>query len=220
MALGLLVRDRVGVGQHLLASMLTSSAQMLCDDLTVYDGRPPTVVPDAELYGFGARYRLYEASDGWIYLAAPQAREWPRLVAAVAVEADLAADDRFADEAGRVANDGALADVLAAAIHTRPASFWEAHCRAHDVGCVEVAMRTPEAELLDDSFGRASGWVTDVEHPMLGEHPRLTPLVSLSRSGGVAGPGVLIGQQTDQVLAWLGYDAARIADLRERKVVG
>ena len=81
-------------------------------------------------------------------------------------------------------------------------------------------MRTPETELLDDSFGRASGWVTDVEHPMLGEHPRLTPLVSLSRSGGAPAPGCSIGEQTDQVLAWLGYDAARIADLRDRQVVG
>ena len=92
--------------------------------------------------------------------------------------------------------------------------------RAHDVGCVAVDMRAPEAVLQSAEFGRASGFVTDVEHPVFGEHPRLTPLVSLSRSGGLTGAGCLVGQHTDQVLRSLGYEDERITSLRDRGVVG
>ena len=74
-----------------------------------YEGRPETAAPDDGLFGYGARYRLYQAADGWIYLAAPAEREWEALASALAGEADLAGDARFADEAGRRAHDGDLA---------------------------------------------------------------------------------------------------------------
>jgi crotonobetainyl-CoA:carnitine CoA-transferase CaiB-like acyl-CoA transferase len=61
--------------------------------------------------------------------------------------------------------------------------------------------------------------LVEVEHPTFGEHVRLKPYVSLSRSVTVAEPGVLAGQQTDAILNELGYSAEAIADLRERKVV-
>jgi crotonobetainyl-CoA:carnitine CoA-transferase CaiB-like acyl-CoA transferase len=211
MALGLLVRDRTGIAQPMLTSMLTSSAQMLCDDLTLYDGRPPTIAPDAELYGYGARYRLYETADGWVYLAAPGAHEWPGLVEAMAGIVDLTGLDT---------DDAALAAALTTGFLAQSAAAWERHMLAHDVGCVALAMVPPESVLLSDEFGRASGFVTDVVHPVIDEHPRLTPLVSLSRSGGVAGPGSTIGQHTDQILEWLGYDARCVADLRAAGVVG
>jgi crotonobetainyl-CoA:carnitine CoA-transferase CaiB-like acyl-CoA transferase len=220
MTLGLVIRDRTGVGQHLLTTMLTSAAHMLCDDLTLYEGRPPTIAPDDELFGFGARYRLYEAVDGWIYLAAPQEHEWPALVAALDGHVDLAGDARFADEASRVAHDDVLAAVLAGAFATRPAAEWEDHLRRFDVGCVQLDMRPPEAVLQSAEFGRASGLVTDVEHPTFGDHPRLTPLVTLSDSGGVTGAGSTVGQHTDQVLRALGYADDRIAVLRAAGVVG
>jgi crotonobetainyl-CoA:carnitine CoA-transferase CaiB-like acyl-CoA transferase len=220
MALGLVIRDRTGVAQHMLTSMLTSSAQMLCDDLTLYDGRPDTIEPDDQLYGFGARYRLYEASDGWVFLAAPQEHEWERLVTALAGDIDLSADVRFADEIGRVANDDALADALSNVFDKKGAAAWESHLLASNVGCVAVDTRTPEGVFQSDDFGRASGLLTDVEHPTFGEHPRLAALVALSESGTTTGAGCLIGQHTDGVLEGFGYDPEQIADLRSRDVVG
>ena len=71
MALGLLVRDRTGVSQEMLTTMLTSTAHALADDMAEYKDRPPTQAADAELLGYSALYRLYRAADEWIYLAAP-----------------------------------------------------------------------------------------------------------------------------------------------------
>ena len=42
MALGLLVRDRTGVSQEMLTTMLTSTAHALADDMAEYKDRPPT----------------------------------------------------------------------------------------------------------------------------------------------------------------------------------
>jgi hypothetical protein len=72
-------------------------------------------------------------------------------------------------------------------------------------------------------FGQASGFVADVEHPIFGEHPRLAPLVSFSRSATVARPGCLLGQHTDSVLRAIGYRDERIAELRkatDRRLIG
>jgi crotonobetainyl-CoA:carnitine CoA-transferase CaiB-like acyl-CoA transferase len=220
MALALLVRDRTGTAQELLTTMLTSTAHALCDDMVEYDGRPPTMAADPELYGYGARYRLYEAADGWIYLAAPAPSEWPALVAALAGEVDLSGDLRFADELARVVHDAELGDVLARVFRAKPAQHWEDHLLGHDVGCVVAHQEPPEVVLQSKELGAAGGLLVEVEHPTFGGHDRLATLVELSRSATIAEPGVLCGQHTDLILGELGYDAAAIADLRERKIVG
>lgn len=211
MALGLVARDRTRTAQELLTTMLTSTAHALADDMVEYAGRPPTVTADPELYGYSARYRLYEATDGWIYLAAPTARDWDRLVTALAGDVDLAAHAS--------SDDSTLAEVLAAVFARKPAQHWEDHLLAHDVGCVVAHPEPVEAVLQSKEFGAACGLLVEVEHPTFGTHDRLAPLVEYSRSATVAEPGVLLGQHTDAILTELGYDAAAIADLRERNVV-
>jgi crotonobetainyl-CoA:carnitine CoA-transferase CaiB-like acyl-CoA transferase len=203
----------------MLTTMLTSTAHALADDMVEYKDRPPTPTADAELFGYSALYRLYEAADEWIYLAAPYAEEWPALCAAMISEVDLAADDRFFDEAARAANDDALSEILAAVFAGKPAQQWEESLLAADVGCVVAHREPPEAVLQSDAFAGAADMLVEVEHPTFGQHVRLKPYVSLSRSSTVAEPGSLAGQHTDAILGELGYGADAIADLRERKIV-
>ena len=219
MALGLLVRDRTGVSQEMLTTMLTSTAHALADDMAEYKDRPPTQAADAELLGYSALYRLYRAADEWIYLAAPSAGDWDALCAALIDEADLAADARFADEAARQSNDAALARDLEAVFASKPAQHWEDTLLAAGVGCVVAHREPPESVLQSAEFAGAADMLVEVEHPTFGDHVRLKPYVSFSRSATVAEPGVLAGQQTDAILSELGYSAEAIADLRDRKVV-
>jgi crotonobetainyl-CoA:carnitine CoA-transferase CaiB-like acyl-CoA transferase len=219
LVLGLAARDRTGVSQAMRTTMLTSTAHALADDMVEHDGRPETAAPDDGLYGYGARYRLYQAADGWIYLAAPAEREWEALASALAGDADLAGDARFADEASRRAHDSDLAQVLAAVFAARPAQYWEDYLLSRDVGCVVAHAEPPEAVLQSKEFAGAADLLVQVEHPAFGEHVRLKPYIELSRSETLAEPGVLAGQHTDKILAELGYDVPAITSLRERGIV-
>src|SRR3984957_19897467 len=219
LALGLAARDRTGISQGMRTTMLTSTAHALADDMVEYGGRPETAAPDVGLFGYSARYRLYQAADGWIYLAAPAEREWEALAAALAGDADLVGDPRFADEASRQAHDSDLAQVLAAVFAARPAQHWEDYLLSRDVGCVVAHAEPPEAVLQSKEFAGAADLLVQVEHPSFGEHVRLKPYIELSRSETLAEPGVLAGQHTNDILAELGYDAPAIASLRERGIV-
>ncbi|HEX3567666.1 MAG TPA: CoA transferase [Acidimicrobiales bacterium] len=219
LALGLLVRDRKGVAQTMLTTMLTSTAHALADDVVEHEGRVPTPVADADLHGYGARYRLYESSDGWIYLAAPAESEWPSLVEALVDDIDLASDERFEDETLRHENDSKLAEILTTVFRAKPGQQWEDRLLAHDVGCMVAHTEPPEAVLQSEEFAVASDLLVEVDHPTFGTHMRLKPLVEFSVSESVAEPGCLLGQHTDRILAELGYDEAAIADLRKRGVV-
>ena len=101
------------------------------------------------------------------------------------------------------------------------AANWEKRLTAVDVACVEVATGPVEEVVwFTGGLGETLGITTSTTHPMLDEYPRLAPLVRMSRSSGVAGPAPICGEQTDTVLAELGYDVSRIANLRATGVIG
>ncbi len=200
--------------------MLLTMAHVLVEDMVEYEGRAPLAASDPGLHGLSARYRLYETADRWVFLAAPAPSEWDDLVSALKPYVDLGADARFADEAARVAHDAELVEVLSGVFRAHTAAEWEQELCAVDVGCLEVRAGPPDTQLFaDGGMGRAKGWIADVEHPTLGTHPRLAPLVEFSRSSTVVKPSALCGAHTDAVLTELGYDAGGIAALRDAGVI-
>jgi crotonobetainyl-CoA:carnitine CoA-transferase CaiB-like acyl-CoA transferase len=218
--LGLVARQRGAPGQRLFTTMLSTVAHALSEDMVRWSGRPPAPESDPELFGFHALYRLYAAAEGFVFLAVTHEREWRRLVAEAPFVA-LANDPRFRDEAGRRAHGAALAAKLGDVFAARTAADWERALTAADVACVVSAEGPVEASVTDpDGLARALGLVLEVEHPTLEKHPRLVPAVRFSRSRGVAGAGPSVGQHTDLVLRELGYDEARIAELRAQGVIG
>jgi crotonobetainyl-CoA:carnitine CoA-transferase CaiB-like acyl-CoA transferase len=212
--LGLLGRARGSGGQSMLTTMVSSVSHALGDDMVDYVGRPPAIKADADLLGLNALYRLYETADGWVFLAAPAESDWAPLT----YELDLPADPRFETLEGRQHNDSALSDSLATALRLHSAAEWEERLTKHDVGCVAVDERGPELVLMGE-LGRAAGYVADVEHPIYGEHVRLSPLVRFSRSATVAKPSCLTGDCTDALLADIGFSEEKIAELRVRQIV-
>jgi crotonobetainyl-CoA:carnitine CoA-transferase CaiB-like acyl-CoA transferase len=200
--------------------MLLSTTHAMASDVVAFPGAADPLQPGPDMRGPKARYRIYDAADGWVFLAAPQPDEWDDLAHALAPYVDLRADPRFATEAERNANDDILADALAAVFVTRDQADWQRELTAADVACVAVTTGPPEALLVSDEYGRASGYITDVSHPIFDTHPRLAPIVRFSRSATHAKGGDLCGSATDAVLDELGYTHEQIADLRDRLVVG
>jgi crotonobetainyl-CoA:carnitine CoA-transferase CaiB-like acyl-CoA transferase len=221
--LGLLARRRGAPGQAMLTTMLNTMGHCLSEDLVEYAERAPLAGVDENLLGFNALYRLYQAADGWVFLAAPTDRDWQRLVLVLGRRlGEATAPDRGASAADRRTDDAALSHALAALFRTRDAAAWEADLTAAGVACVEVAKGPSEATLWegDESIGRQLDLIVEREHPVLGTYPRWKALVSFSRSATLAPTTPLLGQHTEAVLTELGYDASRIVELRQGGVIG
>jgi crotonobetainyl-CoA:carnitine CoA-transferase CaiB-like acyl-CoA transferase len=216
--LGLYAKRRGGAMTDLVTTMLGTCTQALISRNTSYRGRPPIRTPDEELRGMSPLYRMYPASEGWVFLAAPAEREWAPLVEALGDHAELA-DERFATPEARAANGEALEEALAKIFSTRGADEWETYLTAKDVGCVAVAQESAEWQMQTDEFYDA-GYAVDAESPIFAEHRRLAPLNRFSRSAVKADGGCTLGQHCDALLREAGYDEDRIADLRSRRIVG
>jgi crotonobetainyl-CoA:carnitine CoA-transferase CaiB-like acyl-CoA transferase len=204
---------------NLVTTMLGTVQQALVVHNTGYAGRPEIKAGDDSFFGLNAVYRMYRAADGFVFLAAPLAREWPALAKAMAPYVDLHADERFASAESRAQHDDALIEALTSVFATKTKVEWEVELSAQDVGCVEVVEGNSELVLQTDPYFEA-GYAVEAYSPIFEEHRRLAPLCRFSRSRSKAEAGCTIGQHTDAVLHEIGLDDARIADLRSREIIG
>lgn len=218
MLLGLLARQRGHRFNGLTATMIGSTTHLLADWNTDYADRPASPSVDADGHGFGALYRLYPSTDGWIFLAAPAAHEWAPLTDALKPHVDLDDDPRFASAQERADHDAELTEVLTSVFATQAKDTWEADMTAAGVGCVAAAEHAPELTLMSDDWF-AAGYSTTAVNPVFDEHRRLAPATRFSRSATKADGGCLCGEHTNAVLHEIGYDKAQITDLRERQVI-
>ncbi|MFQ6028807.1 MAG: CoA transferase, partial [Dehalococcoidia bacterium] len=94
---------------------------------------------------------------------------------------------------------------------------WLAALEQQDVPCAPVLER-------DDVFEHpqitANEMFTIQEHPQAGRVEMFNTPIRLSETpGGLRTPAPLLGQHTEEVLGELGYAAADIQGLRDRKVI-
>jgi crotonobetainyl-CoA:carnitine CoA-transferase CaiB-like acyl-CoA transferase len=215
--LGLYAARRSGIGQRIFVNMLCANAYANHNDALAYKGKAERPGIDADLYGLGATHRLYRASESWVFLAVARDEEWAALRDAVA---DATLDSpAFATAAGRAEHDARLSEVLTVVFATRGADAWEELLIHAGVGCVRADASAPGPFFLSDPHVHANGFAATVEDPRFGSFVRHGPTVTLARSGTDCGPGSLAGLQTDDLLADLGFDVAKVADLRQRSVV-
>ena len=218
LVLGLFARERTGQAQYVESTMINANAYLNIDDFYWYEGKQPRPLPDPEGYGLHALYRLYQANNGWVFLACLFDDEWQDLCRAID-RPDLLDDSRFATGEARQQHDDALAGELAAIFATGDPLRWEEMLTAADVACVKAEDRGMYFFFNDAPHVRELGLLTDVEAPRFGEFWCYSPVVSFSETSGRAGPGPLKGQHTRPILRELGYTDEQILDLKKRKVV-
>jgi crotonobetainyl-CoA:carnitine CoA-transferase CaiB-like acyl-CoA transferase len=217
--LALLARERFGVGQAVYVNMLAANMYANADDALAYAGKPERVTIDDELHGPAALYRLYRAGEGWLFLAAGSDAEWTR-VTEVLERPDLLADPRFGTVADRATHDAELAAELADSLGKRSAADWESRFTAAGVAGVCADASTPGPFFAHDDQVLANGFTPECTHVRFGPYRRWGPVVRVNGGPPTLGPGVLAGEQTDEILAGLGRTPEEIAALRAARVVG
>ncbi|HEV3110251.1 MAG TPA: CoA transferase [Candidatus Binataceae bacterium] len=215
--LALLARARSGRGQAIEVTMLQGNAWANADEAYDYKGRPPYALPDEQCYGLNALYRLYQTSEGWVFLACVFDREWKALCKAVN-RPDLLADSRFASAAARTEHDAELAEEFGKLFATRPAGEWEQLLTAAGVACVQ-ADSSVGVFLEQHPQAIANRMTVEVESPRFGKYLRHGALINFSDAPGRLGHGPFLGEHTVRVMRDLGYTDEQIAELRSRDVI-
>jgi len=213
----LIARSRTGEGQYLDMALLDGAVALLCNIGTGYlnaGGRPrrfgnfhPTVVP----------YGTFETGLGRFVLACGNDSQF-RLLAQVVGRPDLAEDERYRRNAGRVHNRDTLVPLLQDIFNTRSAAewlkaLWEKGIPAGVIHDVPEVFSSPEVT------GRKL--VHRVPHPTAGEVSLIRSPLRLSATPvGVPTAPPLLGQHTDEILKnVLGRTSDEIHTLKQSKAV-
>jgi crotonobetainyl-CoA:carnitine CoA-transferase CaiB-like acyl-CoA transferase len=210
-------RDRTGEGQHVDLALLDVQVAMLANQAESYlvDGRPPARLGNA--HPSIVPYQALRTKDGHIVLAVGNDAQFARFCE-VAGRPELAADERFATNAGRVRHREALVPALEDLLAARPSSEWIGVLERAGVPCGPI---NDVAQVFDDPQVRHRGMRIEVPHPLSGTVPLVASPIRLSRTPVVPRPAPpTLGQHTDEVLReLLGMEDAEIAALREKGVV-
>jgi crotonobetainyl-CoA:carnitine CoA-transferase CaiB-like acyl-CoA transferase len=216
--LGLRARDVTGKGQPVHLTMLNANAWTNADEYYDYSNRPPLALPDEDLHGLHALYRLYRCREGWVFLGCLFQDEWETFCRTVQ-RGDLLADRRFATREARQANDEALITEITGILAGRTAAEWEELLIKADIGCVQADEALEGEFYADHPHAKANALSVEVEHPYVGKYLRYGGLVECSLTPGLYRTSSQIGQHTKPLLREIGYDDQHIEDLGRRGIV-
>jgi formyl-CoA transferase len=160
----------------------------------------------------------YRCADGsFVLIAANGDSIFRRLCHAIGRD-DLAADPALHHNDGRAARQQWLDDQV---------EHWTQMRSPDDVIAAMQAAEVPASkiysirDIVADAQYAAREMIREIEldDGSALKVPGIVPKLSAT-PGGIDGGGPRLGQHTDDVLRELGYDAATIADLRTRRIVG
>ena len=210
-------RDATGMGQAIDMALLDTQVAMLANLGANYlvTGQAPRRAGNA--HQNIVPYQVFEVTDGHLILAVGNDAQFERFCA-VAGCTELAADTRFARNAGRVRHRELLVPLLAPILRQRSRDDWLAALEAAKVPCGPI---NDLEDVFADPQVQARHMTTTLPHP----HSDALRLVASPIRMSATPPTVrrappLLGQHTDEVLAEIGIEAADLHRLRQAGVIG
>ncbi len=214
----LLQLRRTGRGDLARASLAAAGNLIQAPFMLDYDGRPPFDEPSGrEVKGWGPYYHCYEASDGWLFFAAPT--EKAEALHRVPELADLAE-----------LPEAQLGDALAERFAQGTIRYWREALTGTSSTAIPLGslMQTRddslqlETEGNIDLCGATFRVIRHDDHPMGRWCDLVAPnAVRPARSSiTLPGPTPKYGDQTGEILARLGFGVDEIEDLFSRRIVG
>jgi crotonobetainyl-CoA:carnitine CoA-transferase CaiB-like acyl-CoA transferase len=213
---GLRQRETTGRAVEVTTALFDTTLMWICYHAMGYLGSGEVPTPQGSGTAMIAPYQAFPAADGHVMIAAGSDAIFARLALALGAPA-LAADERFRDNPGRVRHRPALVAALAALTRERKAAELVAELRRHGVPSAPVL--TIDA-VLAEPHTRESGVLVSAAHPRLGEFTGVgLPIQWDGRRPGVRRVPPRLGQDSEDVLTWLGYTRDDVRGLRSQRVI-
>lgn len=210
-------RHTTGKGQKVEVSLYETSLAMLANvasshlisgkDAGRYGNGHPSIVP----------YTTYRGSDQMFAVAVGNDGQFRKFAEALG-HPEWADDARFAVNSARVQNRDALDELIDKALADSPAASWIEKLKAGGIPC---GLINTVKQALADPQTTARSMVETVTHSTAGDIRMLgIPMKFSGTPASVRSAPPTLGQHSDEILHdVLGYDAARIARLRDNKIV-
>ena len=220
---GLLARERAtsgggaqGSGQRIDVSLLQSTLAVLVNQAqnALVTGKVP--IRRGNAHPSIVPYETFATADGEIAIGVGSQRQWSRLGPAVGLP-ELAADARFATNGDRVEHRAELIPLLAARFATASSASWlealdAAGIPAGPILDVPAAFASPQAVAVASRV--------PLRHERLGQVDQVGIPFELSATPAtIRTPPPMLGEQSADILAEAGYDAAAIERLRSGGIV-
>jgi itaconate CoA-transferase len=202
-------RERSGRGSTLKVSLFDALAEWMSHPLyvTTYGGAPPPRTGAA--HATIAPYGPFAAGDEQVIIGIQNEREWAAFCAVVLERPELAGDERFRGNARRVANGAELRAVIEEAFGRLGA---ERALQRLEAARIAVARMNGVRELADHPQLAARDRWREVGSPA-GPIRALLPPVTVAGRHARMGPVPALGEHTEAILRWLGYDDGEVASL-------
>jgi crotonobetainyl-CoA:carnitine CoA-transferase CaiB-like acyl-CoA transferase len=221
LAVGILValhdRERTGVGRWVQTSLVESMVAMMDFQAARWtvDGEVPT--SEGNHHPTLVPMGCFASADGHVNIAGPSGRLLRSFCEAIGLP-DLPEDPRFSSAGRRSRHRAELNALVAERLRARTTAEWVELLAEAGVPCGPVYRMD---EVFADPQIEHLAMATPVEHPALGRLDLVRNAVRMTGTGPTvrsASPDA--GDDTDSVLAELGYDPAEIDQLRADGTVG
>ena len=210
-------RDQTGMGPHLDIAMLDCQVAWLEDALARYSTTGNVPGPIGSRHPSITPFQQFLAADGHFVAGCGNEAIWGRFCDAIGL-GDLRHDPRFATNTERTANHAVLEPILSRHFAAEPRAHWLERLGDANVPCAPIAN---VAEVSRNPHLLERQMILRADHPTFAE--LIVPGSPLKTTGVTSTPNTRapqLGEHTDEVLSGiLGYDPARLANLRALKVI-
>ena len=209
-------RQATGIGQYIDLALLDVVVGLLANMNSNYlvSGNVPVRMGNA--HANLVPYQVFKTSDGHAILAVGNDKQFASF-RGVAGRPELASDERYATNPGRVRNRAELIPVVAAIMEGRSTSDWIAVLEPANVSCgpinnIEQALSNPQVV--------SRGMVVELPHPLSGTVKLAGSPLRFSETPVQLKTPPLLGQHSEEVLRELaGCSGEDIAALRSSRII-
>lgn len=213
----LMSRQQTGQGQKVEGSLLGTALAFFSPTLVEQAVGQVNRVPTGNRGQTSAPVDIYRTTDGWIIVQVvgqPLFERWVKLMG----EEHWLTDPRFKDDISRGDNGALISERMAKWVAQRGTA--QALDELDEARIPAGPVLTPQ-QALDDPHVQAMGYLKPLEYPGA---PRPVPVVEAPVRLSATPTSIhtrppRLGEHTDAILGQLGYDAAEIAALREKRIV-